>query len=230
MSINASTLQMPATIPTVSGITKDYTKMQNEEMGQREFLLLFTTQLQNQNPLDPMENEAFVAQLAQFSQLEATTSMSDQMKDLVSSLKGERLMNGAHLIGKSVAVPNGPAILKDGAAIAGVITVPNGANSVNLSVYDQNGSLVKSEELGRKAPGDVTVRWDGTNARGEKMPDGAYRVVATVNGFNGEVTKVPIATPDVVKSVTYSTEFNDLILETQSGATVNFSQVKQING
>jgi flagellar hook assembly protein FlgD len=74
------------------------------------------------------------------------------------------------------------------------------------------------------------VRWDGTNARGEKMPDGAYRVVATVNGFNGEVTKVPIATPDVVKSVTYSTEFNDLILETQSGATVNFSQVKQING
>ena len=102
MSINASTLQMQATIPTVSGITKDYTKMQNEEMGQREFLLLFTTQLQNQNPLDPMKNEAFVAQLAQFSQLEATTSMSDQMTELVSSLKGERLMNGAHLIGYRV--------------------------------------------------------------------------------------------------------------------------------
>ena len=230
MSINASTLQMPATIPTVSGQTKDYTKMQNEEMGQREFLLLFTTQLQNQNPLDPMKNEAFVAQLAQFSQLEATTSMSDQMTELVSSLKGERLMNGAHLIGKSVAVPNGQAILRDGAAIAGVITVPNGANSINLSVYDKSGVLIKSEELGRKAPGDVTVRWDGTNARGEKMADGAYRIVATVNGFNGDITKVPIATPDVVKSVTFSPELNDLILETQSGATINFSQVKQING
>jgi flagellar basal-body rod modification protein FlgD len=199
-------------------------------MGQREFLLLFTTQLQNQNPLDPMKNEAFVAQLAQFSQLEATTSMSDQMTELVSSLKGERLMNGAHLIGKSVAVPNGPAILRDGAAIAGVITVPNGANSINLSVYDKSGVLIKSEELGRKAPGDVTVRWDGTNARGEKMADGAYRIVATVNGFNGDITKVPIATPDVVKSVTFSPELNDLILETQSGATINFSQVKQING
>ncbi|MDA0847943.1 MAG: hypothetical protein O2997_06940 [Proteobacteria bacterium] len=230
MSINASTLPMPQTIPTVAGQTKDYTKMQNEEMGQREFLLLFTTQLQNQNPLDPMKNEAFVAQLAQFSQLEATTSMSDQMTELVSSLKGERLMNGAHLIGKSVAVPNGPAILRDGAAIAGVITVPNGANSINLSVYDKSGVLIKSEELGRKAPGDVTVRWDGTNARGEKMADGAYRIVATVNGFNGDITKVPIATPDVVKSVTFSPELNDLILETQSGATINFSQVKQING
>jgi flagellar hook assembly protein FlgD len=71
------------------------------------------------------------------------------MTELVSSLKGERLMNGAHLIGKSVAVPNGPAILKDGAAIAGVITVPEGANSINLSVYDKSGLLIKSEELGR---------------------------------------------------------------------------------
>jgi flagellar basal-body rod modification protein FlgD len=229
MSINASTLQMPATIPTVSGITKDYTKMQNEEMGQREFLLLFTTQLQNQNPLDPMENEAFVAQLAQFSQLEATTSMSDQMKDLVSSLKGERLMNGAHLIGKSVAVPDGPAILKDGAAIAGVITVPNGANSVNLSVYDKNGSLVKSQELGRKAPGDVTVSWDGTNMQGERMPEGSYTIVATVNDMSGNITKVPISTPDVVKSVTYSAEANDLLLETANGGSVYLSQVKQIN-
>ena len=48
---------------------KNKPKTQNEEMGQKEFLLLFTTQLQNQNPLDPMDNEAFVAQLAQFSQL-----------------------------------------------------------------------------------------------------------------------------------------------------------------
>ena len=47
----------------------------NEEMGQREFLLLFTTQLQNQNPLDPLENEAFVAQLAQFSSLESMKGM-----------------------------------------------------------------------------------------------------------------------------------------------------------
>ena len=60
----------------------------NEEMGQREFLLLFTTQLQNQNPLDPMDNEAFVAQLAQFSQLEATVSMSDSIESMVDTFKG----------------------------------------------------------------------------------------------------------------------------------------------
>ena len=108
MSINASTLQMPATIPTVSGITKDYTKMQNEEMGQREFLLLFTTQLQNQNPLEPVKNEAFVAQLAQFSQLEALTNMQTSLDSFVTSMSGERLLGSASLIGKKVAMTDTP--------------------------------------------------------------------------------------------------------------------------
>jgi hypothetical protein len=54
--------------------------------------------------------------------------------------------------------------------------------------------------------------------------------VATVRSVDGSVTQVPIATPDVVKSVSYSAEANDLVLETISGGTVNLSQVKQING
>ena len=230
MSINSSTYQIPSSIPTVSGQTTDYTKIQNEEMGEKEFLMLFTAQLQNQNPLDPMENEAFVAQLAQFSQLEATTTMSDKMTGLVDALRGQRLMDGSSLIGKQVAVPNGPAILRDGAAISGVITVPDGASSVSYTVYNRNGTVVKSEELGRKPPGDVLVRWDGTNQAGQKMQDGAYQIVVNVRSPDGSNTTLPIATPDTVKSVTYSSEADDLILETVNGGTVNFSQVKQING
>ena len=231
MSIQASTYTPPASLPTLTEAKKtDYSKVQNEQMGEREFLKLFTTQLQNQNPLDPMENEAFVAQLAQFSQLEATTTMSEKMTNLVDSLKGERLLSGAALIGKQVAVPNGPAILKNGAAISGIISVPSGANSVSYAVYDRSGVVVKSQDLGRKPPGDVLVRWDGTNQSGAKAPDGAYRIVATVRSVDGSVTQVPIATPDVVKSVSYSAEANDLVLETINGGTVNFSEVKQING
>ena len=60
---------------------------QKEEMGQQAFLTLFTTQLQNQDPLDPVKNEAFVAQLAQFSQLEATTKMADSMSSMASSMQ-----------------------------------------------------------------------------------------------------------------------------------------------
>ena len=230
MAINASTWQPPSSIPTTAGFeaSKKEAKVSEDEMGEREFLLLFTTQLQNQNPLDPMENEAFVAQLAQFSQLEATTSMSEDINSLVTSMKGERMLQGATLLGKKVAVPNGPAILENGAAISGIISVPNGADGIEVKVYDKAGLPIKTELLGRQSPGEVLVRWDGTNAKGEKMPDGAYQMVATVRSF-GEVTQVPISTPDVVKSVAYSAEADDLVLEVASGATVTFSQVKQIN-
>lgn len=229
MSIDATTFQLPQTVPTVKAYNEEkLTKPVNEEMGQKEFLLLFTTQLQNQNPLDPMENEAFVAQLAQFSQLEATVTMGDKMTELADAMMGERMLQGSTLLGKRVAVPNGPAILKGGAPISGIITVPNGADNVELNVYSNAGQLVRTIAYGRQMPGDVTVRWDGMNAQGTTMPDGPYRIIATVKS-KGEVTQVPISTPDTVKSVTFSAEANDLVLEVSSGGTVNFSQVKRID-
>jgi len=229
MSIDATTFQLPQTIPTVKAYNEEkLTKSVNEEMGQKEFLLLFTTQLQNQNPLDPMENEAFVAQLAQFSQLEATVTMGDKMTELADAMMGERMLQGSTLLGKRVAVPNGPAILKGGAPISGIIALPQGADNVELNVYSNAGQLIRTIPYGRQMPGDVTVRWDGMNAQGTTMPDGPYRIIATVKS-KGEVTQVPISTPDTVKSVTFSAEANDLVLEVSSGGTVNFSQVKRID-
>lgn len=228
MTINASTSASTPYIKTAADLRAEKLNNPiNDQMGQREFLLLFTTQLQNQNPLDPMANEAFVAQLAQFSQLEATTTMGEKLSTLVDSLKGDRMLQGAALLGKKVAVPNGPAYLEQGAPISGVISIPNGADAVELNVYGKDGNLVKTEQYGRRMPGQVTVRWDGTDARGQKMPDGQYYVVATVRSL-GNVTQVPISTPDVVKGVTYSPEANDLMLEVASGATVPLSQVFQI--
>ena len=229
MSIDATTFQLPQTIPTVKAYNEEkLTKSVNEEMGQKEFLLLFTTQLQNQNPLDPMENEAFVAQLAQFSQLEATVTMGDKMTELADAMMGERMLQGSTLLGKRVAVPNGTAILKGGAPISGIIALPQGADNVELNVYSNAGQLVRTIPYGRQMPGDITVRWDGMNAQGTTMPDGPYRIIATVKS-KGEVTQVPISTPDTVKSVTFSAEANDLVLEVSSGGTVNFSQVKRID-
>jgi flagellar basal-body rod modification protein FlgD len=74
----------------------------SQNMGKQDFLRLFTAQLNNQDPTDPVKNEAFVAQLAQFSQLEATTNMSTAMDSLVGTLSGNQIMTAAALIGRSV--------------------------------------------------------------------------------------------------------------------------------
>jgi flagellar basal-body rod modification protein FlgD len=240
MTITASDFELPSNIQTL----KDYQKAQtapkfyddgedvNDEMGQQEFLLLFTTQLQNQNPLDPMKNEEFVAQLAQFSQLEATTSMAQSLEGLTGSLQKERMLTGASLIGKKVQAPTGPAMLENGIPISGVLELDKnaGAESVILNVYDKAGQLVRSINYGRQAPGDFTAKWDGKDNSGDKMPDGQYSLVASVRGYDGSNIQAPISTPSTIVSVTYNAAFDDLILEVANGATVNLSQVKRIEG
>ena len=206
---------------------KNKPKTQNEEMGQKEFLLLFTTQLQNQNPLDPMDNEAFVAQLAQFSQLEATVNMSESMTGLVDTLKGDRMLQGSSLIGKKVMTGNGYATLEDDKNISAVISLPNGADDIQLAVYDMAGAKIHEASAGRRMPGDVTIKWDGTDAAGKRLPAGQYRIVANVSSL-GENTQIPITTPSVIKSVTYSPEESDLILETVGGGSIRLSKVNKI--
>jgi flagellar basal-body rod modification protein FlgD len=78
-----------------------------ESLGRDAFLTLFTTQLKNQNPLDPLENEAFVAQLAQFSSLEAMKGMQSSLEDVSSNLRNEQFLVGASLLGKSVSLESG---------------------------------------------------------------------------------------------------------------------------
>lgn len=200
----------------------------SESMDQTAFLKLFTTQLQNQNPLDPVKNEAFVAQLAQFSQLEATTGMSNSLKTMASTQQSDRLMTGASLIGKKVSSPEGTAQLVHGASINGMLSVPQGASSVNLDVYDRNGVKVFSQQMGRQAPGDLKVSWNGYNTKGELQPEGRYNVIATVDVL-GKITQVPISTPSTVKSVTYSAAGNELQLELEDGTTVPLSKVQRID-
>lgn len=239
MAITASDFELPTGIQTY----EDHKRAQklpkfieerdvNDEMGQKEFLLLFTTQLQNQNPLDPMKNEEFVAQLAQFSQLEATTSMSESLNGLVGSLQKERMLTGASLIGKRVQAPGGPALFEAGKAINGVLELDKnaGAESVVLNVYDETGKLVRNIDYGRRPPGDFTVSWDGKDHGGNISPDGNYGLVATVRGYDGSNLQIPITTPSEITAVTYSPEFDDLILEVSNGATINLSQVKRIDG
>ena len=74
-----------------------YREGDSEMLGRDAFLQLFTAQLKNQNPLDPMENEAFVAQLAQFSSVEGIKGMQSSLETLVGNLREQSLLNGCLL-------------------------------------------------------------------------------------------------------------------------------------
>jgi flagellar basal-body rod modification protein FlgD len=202
---------------------------QNTSMGQSEFLTLFTTQLKNQDPTDPVKNEAFVAQLAQFSQLEATTAMKTSMNSLVTSMSNDRMLGAASLIGKTVGVPDGPVEVTNTTVSQGTINLPTGADGIKLDVFNDKGILVRSQIMGAQAVGDVTLAWDGMTDGGTAAANGIYRYVATVNS-NGSVTKPTVNTYATVKGVTSaSTSDGTLLLEVAGGKTVNLSDVKRVS-
>ena len=198
-------------------------------MGQQDFLKLFTTQLQNQNPLDPTKNEAFVAQLAQFSQLEATTNMATQLTSFVSSQSGDRMLAGASLIGKKVALEDVPVSMVGGQPVQGVISLPNGASGMMLEIMDASGAVVRQQIIGPQPSGEVTLTWDGRDGVDTLVPDGNYTFKATVTAA-GATTEVPVKTLTTVRSVSQDDPTSELMVMVDGGRSVKLSSLQRISG
>jgi len=209
-------------------IAKNKVKAPSNTMDQGAFLTLFTTQLRNQNPLDPVKNEAFVAQLAQFSQLEATTAMKTSMETMVKSLDGDKMLAGAALIGRRVAVPNGPLTLLGGQPVEANVDLPTGADGVQMLVFNDKGQQVRKQIFGAQPIGTMRLSWDGLSDAGAPMPDGNYtsQVLASSMGKALQPTVNSLAT---VRSVSNAgTADNVWILEVDGGKSVNMADVKRI--
>ena len=207
---------------------KNKVKPTNNTMDQGAFLTLFTTQLRNQNPLDPVKNEAFVAQLAQFSQLEATTAMKTSMETMVKSLDGDKMLAGAALIGRRVAVPNGPLTLLGGQPVEANVDLPTGADGVQMLVFNDKGQQVRKQIFGAQPIGTMRLSWDGLSDAGAPMPDGNYtsQVLASSMGKALQPTVNSLATVCSVSNA--GTADNVWILEVDGGKSVNMADVKRI--
>lgn len=198
-----------------------------EEMGKQDFLTLFTAQLKNQNPLDPVKNEAFVAQLAQFSQLEATTNMQTSLESFVSGMSGDRILASAAMIGKRVPSEGGTAKFTEGGTLDASIDLPDGASGVKVTIRDSAGKSVQELIAGAQTAGVVNFRWNGLDASGNPAPTGDYTLsaAAVVGGANKSVS---VQTLSTVRSVeTDSAGAIQLIVD--GGAKVALSSVKRFS-
>jgi flagellar basal-body rod modification protein FlgD len=198
----------------------------NDQMGQQEFLTLFTTQLKNQNPLDPVKNEAFVAQLAQFSQLEASLAMKTSMEDLVKTMSGERMLAGAALLGRQISVDNAPVRLEEGKPAQGTLELPEGASGVKVSVLDTAGRMVRELIYGVQAAGSFAVSWDGTDATGAPLPAGDYRFAAQAV-VGGQTAALPMQTLSTVRAVSHAPD-GTVMVEVDGGKTLPLADVQRI--
>ena len=221
---------MPSSIKTTAQAANDAltAKTGQSGMGQKDFLTLFTTQLKNQDPLDPVKNEAFVAQLAQFSQLEATTGMATSLSDFVTSQAGQQITASSNLIGKKVSVPDGPAQLTAGTPVEGIVNLPTGADGVKFQVFDDKGILVNTQVLGAQTVGDLKWAWNGGDDAGNALPDGVYRFTATAVS-QGKTTTPSVSTMASVVGVSQAAD-KTVLLQILGGKTVKLADVTRIDG
>ena len=220
-------INAPAGLKTTAGAANEaLAAKESSSMGQKDFLTLFTTQLKCQDPLDPVKNEAFVAQLAQFSQLEATTSMDQTLKTYVESMAGERMMSSTNMIGKTVAVADAPAIIAGDKTAQGFVSLPNGAEGMKLQVYNDRGQLVATQIMGAQKMGDMPWTWDGSDDAGNKVADGNYYFKATVIS-QGKTTTPPVNVLSTVTGVNQAID-KSIMLEVAGGKSVKLTDVQRI--
>jgi len=205
---------------------KEPAKAENNSLGQADFLTLLITQLENQSPLSPQDNTAFVAQLAQFSTLQGIEDLNSNFVSMNGSLKSSQAIQASALVGHTVLVDASTARLASGGEIMGTITVDEPVDDTLLNIYNPAGVLVRQELLGRQDAGDITFGWDGRDAGGASLAPGIYRFEA-LGLREGETVGLATALGANVNSVTIGAN-GEMTLNVDGIGPLGISAVKEI--
>ncbi len=187
------------------------------------FLSLLTTQLKNQNPLDPLDTNQFTSQMVEFTSVEQQLKTNEFLEALVISNLNSTYTEAVSFIGKTITSSGSSSQLADGEATWSYDVDANAENSV-VTITDSFGNVVHTEETSLTA-GEGTFTWDGRDASGGQMPDGAYTI--TIDARNAEGAYVPVTTQmsGTVSGVDLSESEPVLIVD---GARIYLSSVTSV--
>ncbi len=188
-----------------------------KSMGQQEFLKLLVAQLKNQDPLKPQDNTEFVAQLAQFSNLEQTMGINSRLDNLTIQARGQSNAQVLGIVGQTATVKG--SVVTSTQAVGFTLSGPTAKTTVNIS--DSSGRVVRSIELGAKNAGYVATSWDGRDMAGILQPQGSYNIQVTATNANGGAVAVDQHTSGTVKSISFDQGYPVLNLDNGAQAPVS---------
>ena len=195
-------------------------------LGMDAFLQLLVTQLQYQDPLSPMDDKEFVAELAQFSSLEQLTEINTGIDKLSSIGQEQQLLGAVNFIGKTIEATGTAVSLSEGEATAVTFSLPEDAATCLVNVLDSAGSIVRTVDLGATTAGDVEFAWDGKDYDGNVQDDGQYQVSVTATNADGEVMTVGATMSGTVVGITQSN--GTYYLDIGNGRNVAFTDITNV--
>jgi len=219
MAISAtSSTDSAATLATASGAP-------SIADTEQRFLKLLTTQLNNQDPTNPLDNAQLTSQLAQMSTVSGIEKLNAAFQSLVTQSSSTQVLQSASMIGHGVLVSGSKLALSNSAPAAFGIDLQGAAQSVKVTINDAAGNPVRTYDLGALPQGVKDMAWDGKSDTGAAVADGAYQISITAKSGDKTVVANPMTYEQVI-SVGQSA--SGVSLELGNGGNANLSDVKRI--
>jgi flagellar basal-body rod modification protein FlgD len=205
------TTTAPVTSTAAAAAASTQSNAQQQLSGNFDtFLTLLTTQLQNQDPLNPMDSNQFTQQLVEFSQVEQQINTNTNLTTLINQGTSQSGSYAVNYLGKNVTVTNGNAALTNGAADWNY-NLGTQAGQTTLTVTDANGNVVFSAP-GATTPGNHDFAWNGQNSNGTQEPDGVYTLQASSTALDGSTVTTAVSSKGIVNEVDMTSGTPQLVI------------------
>ena len=195
-----SNIQAATTAATTNTSSSVGSAVKNETLTNnfQTFLTLLTTQLKNQNPLDPLDTNQFTQQLVQFAQVEQQIKQNTQLETLISLEKSAQATTALAYVGATVAIDGQTAALTNHQA-TWTFNVPKPVTA-QVTIRNATGQTVYTGSFSMNT-GTQSFQWDGRDAQGVQWPDGNYTMTVTGKDTSGQTVAIPTEIEGVVDSV-----------------------------
>jgi flagellar basal-body rod modification protein FlgD len=198
-------------------------------ISQADFLKLLTAQLQAQDPTNPMDNSQFVAQLAQFSQLQATQDLDTNLQALSSnintSMQTSQVINSSSLLDRNVLVPSTNITLTSGTPAGGAVNF-TAAGTATVTISDAAGNPIRHITVSNTSAGLTQFSWDGTDDNGNAVSPGSYSISASTGSDSSSSLDTYVS--GKVSGVGFGGDSVGTYLQVTGVGGVPLSQVAQI--
>jgi flagellar basal-body rod modification protein FlgD len=196
---------------------------------EQRFLKLLVTQLNNQDPLNPMDNAELTSQLAQMSTVSGIEKLNATVSGLAAQTGASQVLQSASLIGYNVLSPGNqiatsePKEGEDPGLVPFGVELPGTAGTVDIKIMDSNGKTVRTIAAGPLTEGVNAVTWDGKDDQGNVVPVGNYSfsVAASNEGAPVDATALTFSQVAAVKQTS-----NGVTLELASGGSISLADVR----
>ena len=198
----------------------------SSKLGKDDFLKLLMAQLANQDPTAAADNQAFVAQLAQFAGLEAAEGTNTRLDTLLTAEAANSANTAVGFIGKVVDYRTDSVNLQAGLSATSQASLAGAASTVTVSILDGNGNKVRSMKMGAQLAGTLGITWDGNDDGGHRLPPGSYNVSVSATDAAGKNVDVSLQGNGEITGVLFDNGVPRLKV---NGSLVQMSAVTSIN-